>query len=398
MVKFTNGNVNGTDGNELASKSPISLPHRAHVSGDVTSSDSVTLENDSVVDGDVTSGSDTILKHRVKVYGSVCSNGNLELQHDSEIFGNATAHGYAILNQRSKIYGNLIASDYVELQNDAEVAGNIDAVGTVSIDKRAEVGGRIVSDSDILIDGLVKDDVYSYGNVIVGKKGTVQGSVYSAGYVSHPGAVEGSIYEGMDPDDLPSVSEPKNCTSEIMFPELNSPCTGEGVNEPVDNDEDVSLSPGTYGNISVKGGYIITLHDGVDYYCVDSLDMGNNSILRLDLSGGEEEGITFFSANGIGIKNDFNIQVSEDGSEYVDIEDADEQLARRVYFEAHEDVTIGNNGEFFGTLLVGGSLDVGQNGAVVIGAFYVLGESVDLGNDIDMTYVPSNYASEHWYK
>jgi hypothetical protein len=76
------------------------------------------------------------------------------------------------------------------------------------------------------------------------------------------------------------------------------------------------------------------------------------------------------------------------------MDDVDEQLARRVYFESHGSVSIYNKSDFFGTLLVANDLSV-NNENKLIGGYYVLGE-MQLGNEIDVTYVPSDYAAENW--
>jgi hypothetical protein len=254
----------------------------------------------------------------------------------------------------------------------------------------ARVGGDIVSGSNVYVSGVAANNVYSYGDVTIDWGDVVEGDVYAAGRVNNGGTVEGEIHQFVDSDSLPEVKQPAECSSGVKDPSLTE-FTAGGSDVNVGWKEDDEFYPGVYGDIQSGGKNTITLHGGNDYYYADSLSIGTQSVLRLDLSGGD---ITFFSVGDIVLGDSLDILVSTDGTNYTPMDDVDEQLARRVYFESHGSVSIYNKSDFFGTLLVANDLSV-NNENKLIGGYYVLGE-MQLGNEIDVTYVPSDYAAENW--
>jgi predicted acyltransferase (DUF342 family) len=374
----------------LNSPSTIEVPNKGEIKGDVGSKEEVILHNKSIVDGDVISGSDTELINRSQITGSVCSNGSITLHNEAVIYGNATAHGYVEMQNKSTIYGKIIASEYVTLQNQAEAGSSIDAGGEVNVGHNARVAGNIVSGSNVYVYGVAESNVYSYGDVTIDGGDVVQGDVYATGRVFNDGTVGGEIHQFADPDDLPDVEQPAECSSNIEEPPL-AEFTAGGSDIFVPWKSDDELDPDVYGDIQTGGKNTLTLHGGGDNYYADSLSIGTQTVLRLDLSAGE---IRFFSVGDITLGDKLNILVSTDGTNYMEMENVDDQLAMQVYFETHGNANIFNKSDFFGTLLVANDLSA-ANGNQLIGGYYALGE-MQLGNEIDVTYVPSNYAEENW--
>jgi cytoskeletal protein CcmA (bactofilin family) len=230
--------------------------------------------------------------------------------YSNEGFAFYKGHGITV-DKSSTVQGDLIASNSkVRIKKSVVLNGQIRAGGKVDVNK----------------DASIQLDVVATGDVKLNKNASVGGDVSSAGQVElgQGATVTGTIQE-----------QASGLT--IVPLELLSPSTlaAGGQDETVQQNQTLTLSPGSYGKLELKKGSTLNLSTG--QYAFESVKADKDSTIRLDLTEGA---IVVDVAENLELNKDVEIViVSEVGS------------ASDVTFRVQQGVRLKKSGQFVGTFL-----------------------------------------------
>jgi hypothetical protein len=97
----------------------------------------------------------------------------------------------------------------------------------------------------------------------------------------------------------------------------------------------------------------------------------------------------------VDIDGKFDIYVSTDGDEYEKYNNVASLNAAYIYLECHDNFSLGSQSNWYGTIF--SDQDISFSDSInLVGSYYTNGDTIFLGNAINITYVQSNYAKENW--
>ncbi|MCH8539724.1 MAG: polymer-forming cytoskeletal protein [Opitutales bacterium] len=399
-VIYSGGGGNGSTGFSLPSGATVDgslfsdsitiAPGNNEVTGNIISLTSVTLGSNSSVGGFIcaTDGDVILQSSNTMVVGDIRANGNVVLQSGTAVLGSIFATGNVILHSsNSFVGGDIHAGGSVDISH-GEVLGNVYASWNINFNGNTDIGGEVHAGNNITSGW--------------GRGGTIEGDSFAGGAINNfqPGNTNIPSPSRVEP------TPPTGCPPPPPPPPLQSFMAGtEDIVVPQSGSR--VLPPGVYGDLTIGGGSTLTLQAGncqevgdPGCYVFKSFGPGSwGQTLRLDLSTGDR--ITVFVEGPIRFSGP--VQVSTDGVSFtnlnqIDVETA-KQLARRVYWETHQDMHItSNNGtrQWMGTVLSAGNINV-ESSFYGVGAFASLNGVIDLKPaNPTMIFQIADFAVEQW--
>uniref|UniRef100_I2Q4Q3 Integral membrane protein CcmA involved in cell shape determination n=1 Tax=Desulfovibrio sp. U5L TaxID=596152 RepID=I2Q4Q3_9BACT len=377
----------------FSGESKLSIQGAAAIQGNIYGKSISTSQ--AVVKGNVISQGDANLGFSTKVTGRLCSMGNVTL-NQSEVTEDINAGGDVDLQFASKVGGNVYSGGKVTMATSVQVEGSIHAQSIVSSEFSDTVG----------------NSVYANGKVGIGNSSTVSCNVYCGDTIDLDwnGKIVGvaigravNVGSGSVGSKIITTNYPPNIkpTAPTICPLEKSP-TPKPDDQILVNSNNINLAwaddrynrtnplaPGSYGTVNLSGSNPLTLRAGIYYF--RSIYLGWGSTLNLDLSGGD---ITIFCLGTFYEDTTSEIMISSNGGSWKSMTSVDKDLAKKVYLEAHDAITLRYGAGWFGTLF--STKSIVFNGAVtIIGAYATSGiNQVDWSANV--VYVPSNYAIANW--
>ncbi|NDY56390.1 hypothetical protein G3N56_06485 [Desulfovibrio sulfodismutans] len=384
---------------ESARKTPV-VANGATIDGGV-SADTVTLNNESTVTGDVISTTWVVIGNKAAVGGDVCAGGNVTLNNESSVGGDINATGDVYIGANNAVVqGSVYAGGNVTIQNGAKVMGDVHAGGYVSIgSNNGSVYGSVYAAGDVTLGNAARvyANVHSGGNINVLWGGTIDGNAVAAGTVSvnaWGGKVSGSITQNASSPPRIKPTAPTACDV-VDAPPLQVYLAGT-TNISVSYGNAKDIAPGSYGKLVASGNNTITLHAGT--YSFSSMNFSWDCDWRLDVSGGD---ITIFVVGDVAFGGEVTVLVSSDGTNYTNMWSVDPNLAARVYLETHGNFTAGQSGRWFGTILAKNNIafngsQTPEDKPTVIGLLATVDGVVTLSNKFSNIRIVSNFAQANW--
>ena len=393
----------------------ISLGNNTVIQGDVAITDgNVDIQGD--VDGSILAGDITMTSSDSTVAGDIYSSGLVDIRTGTVTGDIHSANGITLRSAQSTVFeGWLFSEGPIILKGKSEVRGHIYAcgvgvLGNVSIGGSAIIGTaadpiEIRATGDVTLSGsaIVYGVVYAGGSIVVG--GTINGDSYAGGTITNPDSISGIALQN-------SATYVKKafCPDLSNLEDLNLPDSteftagGTDISVPKGKRKSPSeyfLAPGTYGDLSSSNNaantnlYLNAGPTGHGNYYFESFALGRSMTLYLDLSGTYD--IRIFVLGEIEVGRKLNVLVSTDGTNYIPMNPpsgpaVDPLIAARVYWESHDDFSLGNSSNWFGTVYTpDGNLSVASS-SYLIGSFFSGG-----GHNIQSStvyHVPPNYFAE----
>ncbi len=297
------------------------------------------------------------------VNGIVNASGNVSIGSSGTVNGNVYSGGNVILKAaNAKLYGNLHAASNVTLESGTRVEQNVFSGGNISL---LNSNSRIVG------------DVHSANNIYKQGSTYIDGNSWAGGSINQHNS--NSINQTIPPRITPT--SPSYCLSNLIEPpvltefEINN---SNPVNVPQSSSNYI-IEPGTYGDLYVGGASTVTFKSGnYSFASIDGARWGQT--MRFDLSSGGA--INIYSLGSI--QYSCFVQVSEDGLNWIPLNDLDNEtairLAGKVYWETHDSfhITTHTTGrQWFGSLLAKNNITT-ESGAKLIGAYAVIDGIIDI--------------------
>lgn len=213
------------------------------------------------------------------VNGSIGAEESLSLGRSVSISGDAYGHSTFSIENGSTIVGKVIVSGDFSADIGSAL-GAIQAGGTFHLDAGSTCNGfRAVGNSYVAPDSTLNGDVRSGGSLTFGQRVTVHGDVYHKGSyrADSGGVIDGTV---TPTNDVPSIeswlfdftdTNPQSSSSSFVWFRDNSI---------------QHFSPGSYGRVSTGKGVQIHL-TSAGTYNFESIDLGDNSGLSVDVDSGE---------------------------------------------------------------------------------------------------------------
>jgi cytoskeletal protein CcmA (bactofilin family) len=184
----------------------------------------------------------------------VGSRGYIQIEDGVVVTGSLRSQGQTLIpGEDVEIRGGQMMREF-----DVLTTGNIDSQGNVDIGIRGDVAGDIASRADVYLraHSLVRGDVYANGNV------TVSGSA----------TISGTITEGADLPPVPPITP------------LNKTLAAGGKHITIEQRSALALEPGSYGNLLVKKGGVLSLKYG--WYKFESITIEQDASVKINLANG----------------------------------------------------------------------------------------------------------------
>jgi len=395
--------------------SKLSIGNNAFFDGSVMGKD-IVVSDSSYIGGDVISSSDIDIVSHTTINGIVCANGDITTSSNSTFNGDIKSQGNISIGSSLTIVKNSIyAIGSVTIGSSVTVDGNINAGGNIQLVSPSYVYGSVYTNGNLNLgnnstvgqslsqsNAYVKNKTglesasYIYGNLYSGSDISVGWGSQVSGTTCTGGAVTGdkryinecSSYKSADllPPTLPG--ECKILTAPQHASASNFPSRGTDIS--IQNNI-LSLSPGTYGNISI--GWLGTLKLVSGVYHFVSLDMtGNQTKLYLDSSNGD---VTIFVTKYVKLGNLFKVIMYDGSNEHtyssIDMSSSEKLIAEKSYLETMGTITFGNENSWIGTLYAEGDINFG-NKTRLLGAAVSAKGTVGPTNNVESYYVESDYA------
>lgn len=171
---------------------------RGALSANVDADGQVSIADDGVVDGSVSSGGEVELEGRANVTGNVDTRGEFAAADDTVIGGDVDAGGEAALEGRADIGGDLTSDSAVEIADDASTNGDVLSADNLSLSDRGEIGGGAESGNAL----TVEDDAAIRGGASAGSTATLEGR----------GLIEGDL----DAADTTELADDSQITGDVL--------------------------------------------------------------------------------------------------------------------------------------------------------------------------------------
>jgi len=393
------------------------LPSSVNITGNIVSLGNVDLGSATTVGGYVCAGGNVLLRSaNTTIAGDVYAFGNVTLESPSAILGNLYATGNVVLKSNAAtVVGNIHAGGNVTLENATTVGGSVFAGGSVSmLSSNARVYGDVHAGTGFLSRrGRIDGDLVSGWNVDMIDGARVDGDVYTANNLIYgsgqPKVINGSSFAGGTRNDhnpasvlvsVPAPTEPEppaGCPPTPPEP-VKQVFSANSNHIVVPQNGNVTIAPGTYGNLTVGGASTITLQAGSPYIFQSISPAGWNTTLRLNLSTGDR--ITVFVVGSITYSG--RVEISTDGVNYTRVRFMDTEvaklLAKHVYWEAHATFNIATNNsirEWFGTVLTEGNMNL-ASGFYIVGATATISGTVTSSSPQQIFFSIADFALENW--
>ncbi len=238
------------------------------------------------------------------VTGDVTFNGDVYIGALSSVGGNVNAGGDA--NLGTNVSGNVVAAGNVTAT--ANIANNLEAGGNVFVNGLSTVTGNVLSNGDVTVNITVDGNVnYGVGRLLtVAFGGHVGGSTTSAAVAVTPATF-----------------------STVPLPAAHS-FTAGGVNVTMPTFATQTLSPGSYGNLTMAGSNTLNLSAG-NYYFSSFTMTGSFLNLDLNTSGGP---INIYVTNSTAL-HDATTNVNG-----VSYQNVGSSAIGQIYFETHGSLSV----------------------------------------------------------
>lgn len=297
--------------------------------------------------------------------------------------GDVTVNGTAAFGVFSEVFGAVNAGSDLQVAASATYHGNVTTGGALNGGAYNTFGGNVLAQGNVTFSNgtQVSGTVGSNGAVTAGLSTTFTGKVtnpstFSMGsFSSNPGGhVTGTV--GVSPATVAPVGLPPATAF-----------TSGGANVTLNTFDDVTLSPGKYGTLTMNGSTTLRLSGG-NYYFDSITAPGTFQDLYLDTTHGP---INVFVSGDVNFKRLYpyvnGIDYELDSTHQID-----PSLAGNVLLESHGNVNL--IGDFFGTIFAPtGDITTGTIGSVtgslVAGHDAIIGSSNSVS--VPSSYVPSAY-------
>ncbi|MGE4298794.1 MAG: polymer-forming cytoskeletal protein [Desulfovibrionaceae bacterium] len=398
----------------IAADGDITLDNNANVTGDVGASGDVTLENNSIVTGDIYSNGNISIASGVHVTGDIHAQGTVTVASNAIVTGNIYANGVVSIDTGAQITGAINTGGNLVVDHQAVISGDITTSGSVTVDQQTHItgtvnaGGDVYLARDVILTGTVitsgsvtldqsariTGDAHAGTTIYVGRWASIAGAAYAASSITKH--FQGTIGSQHPYSPAPPRLTPSSPTAPTAYvppatPKEKTPLTAGGADQTLIQNQSLPLAPGTYGTLSFAGNNVLTLSGG-DYFFDAIASTGNNLSLYLNLASNAT--INIFVVGNVVLPSNPVVYVSTNGATYNIASGVDQNYAANVYAEAHGTWTMGSNTNWFGTFFSRGNIAFGSENSV-IGAYYTAG-IVTMTNNVNLTYVQSAYARDHW--
>ncbi|UCZ56881.1 hypothetical protein LGV61_01010 [Desulfurispirillum indicum] len=379
----------------------VQLGNQAEVSGDVIAIENVTLGNQS------------------NVGGGICTYGNVTLENHTSVGKDIHSHGNVILGANHSVaHASVYAAGDVSLLNGAQIMGDIHAGGNVNLGSNITVHGNIYAGGNVTFtssNGVVKGNVHSGGNLVFQYRCTIEGSVWVAGSISASSSESvingnatagGSINMGWQGQvkgvatanavDIP-ITPPQ---APVYCPPLCTPKHKEfevgTQNLRAIWQQDITIPPGSYGDLQLGGRNKVFLSAGT--YIFNAIQSGTQPSLYFDLSAGD---VTIFVKGNVSFGDQLSVHVKTGSGGHESLTQGNnlrqhlKPYAAQVYLEALGNFSMSNQNEWFGTIFIKNNISF-SNQNLLVGAYLSSDGIVSTANQMEVAYVPSNYALSNW--
>lgn len=408
----------------VAPEKEITLPYKGSVDGNVYGKD-VVLSSMADVTGDVFAEKEVTLEFRSSVGGDICASEDVTLASRVTVGGDVHAHGKVTVGSNSEITGDIFAAGNVTLDSGVRIMDSIHSEKSVTVGWNSVVQGDIFADGTVILEGesRVMGTVYAKKTVTLGSKDTVSGNVITEGDIDlnagkneitgdaiaagkivlgWKSEIKGTQSEGnADPGVIPP-SAPKECPG-VQAPELAEFSAGT-MDISIGWKQDETVEPGAYRNLSTGGRNRLDFKresPGECQFVFNSMSLAWDLDLYLDLSqcvddDGNPGDMTFFSEKDIQFGGKMEIFILTEEGNPQKMKDVDPEIARRIYWETLGNFFQGSSSDWFGTVLAKDNIWFDSDNMTLIGAAASVKGTVTMGNSVDLTYMPANYAVENW--
>ena len=170
--------------------------------------ESLTVDQSTSINCPIGSNGDVTIGQQVVLTGGVTSlNGDIEIGQQG-VVGSITADGNVValggdivLKQTGVVNGDVIAAGDVTLEQQITIRGNLIVGGNLTVAQQVIVEGFLWAAGDVTVAQQVTilGDVISGGDIDVEQQATVGGSIYSSGSVTvdQQSNISGTIYENL---------------------------------------------------------------------------------------------------------------------------------------------------------------------------------------------------------
>ncbi|MCF8076722.1 MAG: polymer-forming cytoskeletal protein [Desulfotignum sp.] len=392
------GNVYGKDvvlssqsevtGDVVAEKN-VTLEFKSSVGSDICASEDVTLTSKAQVGGDIHAHGDVTVGWQSAVTGDVFADGNVTLDSDAEVMGSIHSGKSVTVGWNSVVKGDIFADGTVTLEGHAQVMGTVYAKKTVTLGWKDKVGGDVITEGDIDLnagDNEISGDAIASGKIMLGWKSEIKGT-----------QSEGDSDPAVKPP-----SPPKECPG-VKTPELSKFSAGT-TDISIGWKQDEKIVSGAYQDVSAGGKnsiYFTRESPGECQFVFNTLSLAWDLDLYLDLSqcvndDGTPGDMTFFSEKDIQFGGKMNIFILTEEGKPEKMKDVDPEIAKRIYWETHGDFFQGSSSDWFGTVLAKNNIWFDSDNMTLIGAVSSVEGTVTMGQSVDVTYMPADYAVENW--
>lgn len=352
-----------------------------------------------VIDGSVTVVDDADLNFKTIVNGKLCSGGDVSLDQSS-VSGDINVQGNVIMKFASSVGGSAFVGGSYSSDGDVVISGDLNVgkltCGATEFGFSNEYSGDVFSAGNIKFSGsssTVLQNAYSGDTITLSWGSTIKKVAVAKIVKKNEGSVGSMIETTSYPPNI-APKEPAACTI-VESPHPNGTVTAGTVDissgwAQGKYKRSTPLAPGNYRKLSIANSEPLTLRAG--QYVFAKMNLEWNVTLNLDVSAGD---ITIFSIGPVNTSK-LDVYVTTDGSTWKSMRAVDKTNAAKVYLEAHDNIVLGWDADWFGTLFstkvirFDGSNDL-------IGAVAMLGTQSDYSWANNIDYVPSNYAMAHWY-
>jgi hypothetical protein len=277
---------------------------------------------------------------------------NFDLSNNAVILGDISTQGDATIFNNARVDGSSYVKGSVDLRQQSEITGDLCVYGDLNIENNAYVGG----------------DIFATGEVVI----------------SNNSKVNGDINDNIEklPDTCIFSCKPRH-----------SIFSSGSLNIEINKDKHYVFNENKNSYNKVVAGMKSKLEFKEGNYYISNLTINRNSKLVFDLSDGN---INIFVNGDVKIGNKLDLFIKLNDKEK-NFEAVDSELASSVYFEILGEFYADNPSGWFGTILAEKNLTIDANNPTTLyGSYHSSEGDVELGNNIEVLYVQSDYAKDNW--
>lgn len=392
-----NGNQNLDNQNLVegsVSGKNVVLGNQSEVTGNIFARGNVQLINHAIVGGGICAGGDVTLQNQTFVAGDIHAQGHVTLgANSSEVSGSVYAGGDVGLQNGAQVMGEVHAGGSVSLgANNSKVHNSVFAGGTVTMGHLTSIGDQVQAGGNVRLvsQATVESDVTAKGDVTLGNQSVIEGDVTAGGAIVHgwQTRILGSEHANTSNPPVVDPTEPAEC--QVCTPR-HAVFTPGSRNITINWQADRAIDPGSWGVLTLGGANKVYLTSG--RYTFKRIYTGTRPSLYLDVSAGD---IEIFVQGDVVFGDQLKVYVNGNAiTQGNHINEDLRPLAARVYLETLDSFTMSNQNQWFGTIYAKNNITF-SNQNLLVGSYHSSSGRVIPGNQMEVYFVQSKYAKDHW--